>query len=199
MYVLLITLLAFTPLLSATSFLLAVLGFLVSWTYLRFYKTVFPELDTSQPAGLRGDASETFAFAEFFPDVARGPVTVISNTVYGILVALKICTPFPASDGSTSRGDSFAHRGGAPGSTRAETERRRALALKALDQRLSAATAGSSLPAKAPQPLSTIVTDVTAQPQPGAQTDMSSQPFGGLGETSYVQEREGDSEKSSNA
>jgi hypothetical protein len=196
LYILLITTLAFTPLLSAASFFLATLGFMVSWTYLRFYKTAFPDLDTNQSSGLRGDASETFAFTEFFPDATKGPIGSISTIVYNLLVAVKICTPFSAADISASRSDSYIHRSSAPGSTRAETERRRALALKALDQRLHAATAGSSMTAKTPQPPSTVATDVTVQPMPSMQTAMTSQPSNMLGETNYVPEREGEGEKS---
>ncbi len=197
LYIILITFLAFTPLLTCASFLLATTGFLASWTYLRFYKKVFPDLDTSQPMSLRGDASETFAFAEFFPDAVRGPIAAFSGAIYNMLVALRICTPFSAAEVSASRGDSFMQRS-APGSTRAETERRRALALKALDQRLHAATASASMTAKTPQPTSSAVTDVTSQPKPSTQTAMTSQPASILGETSYVPDREGEGEKGNN-
>lgn len=88
------------------------------------------------------------------------------------------------------------HRG-APGSTRAETERRRALALKALDQRLHAATAGAGGMAKSPQPASSAAADVTMQPKPSTQTAMTSQPASMLGETSYVPEGEGNGHKGS--
>ena len=86
----------------------------------------------------------------------------------------------------------------APGSTRAETERRRALALKALDQRLHAASAGAGATAKTPQPASTVATDVTTQPKPSTQTAMTSQPTNMLGETSYMPDTESDGHKSSN-
>ncbi|KAI9770741.1 MAG: hypothetical protein M1840_002991 [Geoglossum simile] len=131
---------------------LAWYGFLSSWTFLRFYKSSFPDLSTSQQPSLKGDASETFAFAYFFPDPLHGPIATISNTIYNILVAVKICTPFSAYDISASnsraeaRGEAglpsllMNNRSALPGSARAETERRRALALKALDQRLHAAT-----------------------------------------------------------
>jgi hypothetical protein len=135
----LVTFLAFTPLLSIASFFLAQYAFITSWTYLRFYKTAFPDLETNQSASLRGDASETFAFAEFFPDPIRAPVATLSDAVYSTLLTLHICTPFSADDVSASRGDPYRQsRNGAPGSSRAETERRRALALKELDQRLTA-------------------------------------------------------------
>jgi hypothetical protein len=196
LYVLLVTLLAFTPLLTSASFFLATFGFLVSWTYLRFYKTAFPDLDTSQPTRLRGDASEAFAFSEFFPEPLRPAVSAFGIVVYNIFVAVRICTPFSAADVSASRGESFVQRS-APGSTRAETERRRALALKALDQRLHAASAGAGATAKMPQPASTVATDITTQPKPSTQTAMMSQPSSILGETSYVPDTESDGQKSS--
>jgi len=193
LYILLVFFLSLTPLFNSASFLLAINSFMVSWTYLRFYKTTFPDLDTPQSAGLRGDASETFAFAEFFPEPVRTPVATFSDQVYNLLVTLRICTPFSAADVSASRGDSYLQRS-APGSTRAETERRRALALKALDQRLHAATAGAST-AKTPQPPASAGHDVSTQPKPSTQTAMTSQPSNMLGETSYVPEREGETDR----
>jgi len=197
LYVLLVTLLAFTPLLTSASFFLATFGFLISWTYLRFYKTAFPDLDTSQPTRLRGDASETFAFSEFFPEPLRPAVAAFSNVVYNILVTAHVCTPFSAADVSASRGESFVQRS-APGSTRAETERRRALALKALDQRLHAASAGAGPTAKTPQPASTVATDIITQPKLSTQTAMTSQASTMLGETSYVPDTESDGQKGGN-
>lgn len=83
---------------------------------------------------------------------------------------VKICTPFSAQP----RGEpSFVQRG-TPGSARAEAERRRALALKALDQRLNAVTAKAPVQASA---------GPSVQVQPVASDQQ-------LGETSYVPERE---------
>jgi hypothetical protein len=174
-----VLLLSLTPLLSAASFFLVTTGFLASWIYLRFYKPAFPDVEASQPFPLRGDASETFAFSEFFPEPAKPFVAAFSNQIYSILVSLKICTPFSEADVSASRGDTFMQRG-TPGSARAEAERRRALALKALDQRLHAATAGGSKTQPPPPPQTGPTVHV--QPQP-------SQPVN-LGETSYVPERD---------
>lgn len=131
--------------------ILAWLGFLASWTYLRFYKRSFPDLGSNQAPSLTGDASETFAIAYFFPDPIHRPVSIVSDTIYSILLAVRICTPFSAADVSASNSQAGARhvtrlvpmRGGEQaraGSARAEAERRRALALKALDQQLHAAT-----------------------------------------------------------
>lgn len=141
-----------------TALLLAWFGFLTSWTYLRFYKRQ-PDLSsasTGDTGGIRGDASETFAFAYFWPDVVHGPVAAISDVIYNALVALRICTPFSAeeveasNEQATARGEgglpSLLNQGGRRGASgkREEAERRRALALKALDQRLHAATANKA-------------------------------------------------------
>lgn len=165
---------------TSSAFFLSVFGFLVSWTYLRFYKSAFPDLETSQNSNLRGDASETFAFSEFFPDPLKPTISMFSNTVYQILVSFHICRPFSDADVSASRGDSFVQRG-TPGTARAEAERRRALALKALDQRLHAATATAKT--QAPPPSSGP--SVQTQPAPITQTAMSNQSGGMLGETNY--------------
>lgn len=148
--------------------LLAIFGFVTSWTYLRFYKVSFADLSVSQPASLRGDASETFAFAHFCPDPIHQPIATVSDAVYGALVAINVIKPFSADDIETSnsqahlRGEGgmshITNRGSgvpAPGSARAEAERRRALALKALDQRLHAASSRAQNAAQAAAPSAT--------------------------------------------
>ena len=127
---------------------------MTSWTYLRFYKKQV-DLSGTNTGGstLRGDASETFSFAYFWPDIVHGPVAMVSDAVFNVLVMIKICTPFSATEVETSNEQASARgEGGLPslmnpggrrggGGKREEAERRRALALKALDQRLQAATA----------------------------------------------------------
>ncbi|KAF9274488.1 hypothetical protein BGZ88_002979 [Linnemannia elongata] len=118
--------------------LMAIYGLFISWIYTRFLKV---------QDGIRGDRSETFSFASFFPEFIQPPVKAVSNFFFGILVRLHICSP-------TGYGGSFqydlenpqmagmGHTFTQPGSLRAEAERRRALALKALDMRLHAASGG---------------------------------------------------------
>ena len=140
-------------------------GFLTSWTYLRFFKiqSDLAGISTSSKE-LKGDASETFAFAYFWPDVIHGPISAISNVIYSLLVTVKVLNPFTEEDiqlsneQATSRGESAlpslmnpTGRQGGRGK-REEAERRRALALKALDERLQAASASrNQQPASAPQ------------------------------------------------
>ena len=136
-----------------TALVLAWLGFLTSWTYLRFYKTQ-TDLSSASTGGakIRGDASETFAFAYFWPDVVQPPIAAVADSIYNALLALHICTPFSAEDVESSTEQAAARRdGGLPNLLNRESrhggagkweeaERRRALALKVLDQRLHEAS-----------------------------------------------------------
>ncbi|KAJ5934962.1 hypothetical protein N7466_004509 [Penicillium verhagenii] len=141
-----------------TAAILAWLGLLTSWTYLRFYKQQ-PDLTGTSTSGLgiKGDASETFAFACLFPDVMQPPIAFVADQIYTLLVTVHILKPFSEDDIASgnqqvlARGEAglptllSSHRGGSAGGSRGkreEADRRRALALKALDQRLQTASAG---------------------------------------------------------
>ena len=149
-----------------TALVLAWAGFFASWTYLRFFKKQADLSGTGTGAAtIKGDASETFAFAYFWPDAVQPPIAAVADGIYNALVALRVLTPFSAEDVETSnvqatvRGEGglpsllnqAGRRGGGSGK-REETERRRALALKALDQRLHAATSNKVQPVDAPTP-----------------------------------------------
>jgi len=149
-----------------TALVLAWGGFFTSWTYLRFFKKQ-AELSGIAPGGsmAKGDASETFAFAYFWPDVVQAPIAAVADGVYNALVACRILTPFSAEDVETGNVHATARvEGGLPsllnqggrkvggGGKREEAERRRALALKALDQRLHAATTNKPQMPAAPPP-----------------------------------------------
>ncbi|KAF7591390.1 hypothetical protein BBP40_001616 [Aspergillus hancockii] len=172
--------------------ILAWLGLLTSWTYLRFFKRQ-PDLTGTSTDGLgtKGDASETFAFACLFPDAIQPPISFVSEQVYSLMVALKICTPFSEEDIASGNQQVLARgeaglpsllnnqRGGLRGTAkRDEAERRRALALKALDQRLQAAAAGR---AHSQSPLDQ---QGLSQPQTATPTVSAGQSM--LGETSYT-------------
>lgn len=140
-----------------TALVLAWAGFFTSWVYLRFYK-LSTELSgsatgTGSSGQVRGDASETFTFASFWPDVVQPPIAAMADGIYNTLVAIRILTPFSAEEVEMSNVQATARlEGGLPSllnqpgrgpgrsGKREEAERRRALALKALDQRLQAAT-----------------------------------------------------------
>ena len=141
---------------TGTAFWLSLTGFVVSWVYLRFHKKseVMGGSGEGEGSTLRGDASDTFAFVAFFPDALHPIISPVSDGIYNILVQLKLCTPFSeeaieSSNQSRSEGlpNIMNSRPGVAGGRRAEAERRRALALKALDQRLNAAAASRAAPA----------------------------------------------------
>ncbi|KAK7203883.1 eukaryotic integral membrane protein-domain-containing protein [Myxozyma melibiosi] len=132
-------------------------GFFTSWIYLRFYRVSnlpfdndlytasspggLPAPVTAEPTTTKGDASDTFSLANFFPDAIAPFIGFISDKTFNFFVTLRLCTPFSQEDveASNMRNGQLRQRFVAPlpGSARAEAERRRALALKALDQRLS--------------------------------------------------------------
>lgn len=167
-----------------TAMFLAYFGFLTAWIYLRFYR-VSPSLSstaTGDGSIIRGDASDTFSFAHFFPEPLQTPIGALADGIYNTLVSLKLCTPFSDQDIDAGNEQASARaegglpsimnpnsKGGRGGGTRAEAERRRALALKALDQRLHAAAA------RGPS------TAAPAAPTASGPTNM-------LGETSYEPE-----------
>ncbi|EEP80568.1 conserved hypothetical protein [Uncinocarpus reesii 1704] len=174
------------------------LGFLISWTYLRFFKRQ-PDLSgtSTNALGIRGDASETFAFACFFPDVIQPPISFISDKLYSVLVAMRVCTPFSAEDIASGNEQAIARgEAGLPSllnptgradvrsmGKREEAERRRALALKALDQRLQAASAN-----RVQQPANPTAASSQSPSQPNAQSPAPAVAPGQsmLGETSYT-------------
>ncbi|CAF1380847.1 unnamed protein product, partial [Didymodactylos carnosus] len=100
-------------------------GIFISWTYLRFFQF--------HKNGTRGDQSNTFSFASFFPPPIQPFISVLANTIFEIFVRVKICKPFvkkynvapPSSITITI-----------PGAEAADADRRRQKALKALDDRL---------------------------------------------------------------
>ena len=171
-----------------TALVLAWSGFFISWIYLRFYKRQ-PDVSGSSTSGngIKGDASETFAFAYFWPDVVQPPIAAVADGVYNALVALRICTPFSAEEVESSNEQAMSRsEGGLPSllnqsgrkegaGKREEAERRRALALKALDQRLHAATASKPQPATVPMSGPSSAEEVPPINEPPAAKSQSSE------------------------
>jgi len=130
-----------------TAMFLSWISFLTSWTFLRFYR-VSPLVtsSTGESSTIRGDASDTFAFAYFFPEPLHTPLATLCDQIYNVLVSIKVCTPFSESEIDVGNEQALARSEGtilptvSRGSRREEAERRRALALKALNQRLDASS-----------------------------------------------------------
>eukprot|EP00075_Anas_platyrhynchos_P033884 XP_027323137.1 transmembrane protein 115 [Anas platyrhynchos] len=99
-------------------------GLLSSWVYLRFYQ---------RHSRGRGDMSDHFAFATFFPEILQPAVGMAANLVYGLLVKVRLCRK------TVKRYDVGAPSSitiSLPGTDPQDAERRRQLALKALNERL---------------------------------------------------------------
>lgn len=183
-----------------TAALLAWFGVLTSWTYLRFYKRQYDLSSTStsgEGSTLKGDASETFAFAMFFPDAIQPPIIFVSSQIYNLLIAVKICTPFSTEEIASSneqaaaRGEaglpSLLNNAGRGRSMvkREEAERRRALALKALDQRLNVASANRPPPppsSSTPAPAAAAAAAASSPHPPSVQASAA------LGSTDFTPE-----------
>ncbi|KAH7090640.1 eukaryotic integral membrane protein-domain-containing protein [Paraphoma chrysanthemicola] len=175
-----------------TAMFLAYFGFMTAWVYLRFFR-ISPSMSsaaTGDGSVIKGDASDTFAFAHFFPEPIHTPLAALTEGLYNTFISLGVCTPFSAQDIDAGNEQASARaegglpsimnpngRGGRGGATRAEAERRRALALKALDQRLHAAAARG--------------------PTPGAPAAASASGPSMLGETNYEPERSDEPERPS--
>ncbi|PIL31764.1 hypothetical protein GSI_06468 [Ganoderma sinense ZZ0214-1] len=110
-------------------FIIIQFGWLVSYVWLRFYKKNSAETLSGGPA--YGDRSETFAFVSWFPPLLHGPMSILGNTVYGVANKFHLIP----TGGNDAEAGGYSQ---VPGGARAEAERRRAMALKALDQRVAA-------------------------------------------------------------
>lgn len=101
-----------------------VYGALSGWVYLRFYQ---------RHSRGRGDMSDHFAFASFFPEVLQPAVGLLAGLVHAALVKIKVCRKM------VKRYDVGAPSSitiSLPGTDPQDAERRRQLALKALNERL---------------------------------------------------------------
>ncbi|KAI9208489.1 eukaryotic integral membrane protein-domain-containing protein [Polychytrium aggregatum] len=138
-----------------TQYYVALYATLTAWIYLRFYK---------KQDGIAGDRSETFSFASFFPEFLHVIIHPISNSVFNLLVSIHVCAPLMPTYSEIFNGDDLEvgktmSKPAAKAdfnSRLADAERRRALALRALDMRMQSvatesASRGISSP---PSPLS---------------------------------------------
>ncbi|KAF0036795.1 hypothetical protein F2P81_012107 [Scophthalmus maximus] len=99
-------------------------GALSGWVYLRFYQ---------RHSRGRGDMSDHFAFASFFPEALQPVVGLLAGLVHSALVKVKVCRKM------VKRYDVGAPSSitiSLPGTDPQDAERRRQLALKALNERL---------------------------------------------------------------
>ncbi|WFD24070.1 hypothetical protein MEQU1_002767 [Malassezia equina] len=104
------------------------IAWITSWIYLRFYQ--------AHPEGPRGDSSDAFAFVLWFPPPAQPVLAPVFNTLHRLAYAARL-VPRNAGYMDLELSLAQAQRSGA----REEAERRRAMALAALDARVAPAAA----------------------------------------------------------
>ncbi|XP_071960562.1 transmembrane protein 115-like [Antedon mediterranea] len=117
-------------------------GIFVAWVYLRFYQK-------QSDGKILGDMCDHFSFASFFPEIIRPPIAVFSNTVHGFLVKIKVCKKQVRK---YDVGAPSAITITLPGTDPADAERRRQLALKALNERLTRVEQQTEWPSMDDQP-----------------------------------------------
>lgn len=100
------------------------IAWITSWIYLRFYQ--------AHPGAPRGDASDEFAFVTWFPPPARRVLAPVFNAIHRVAYTARVV---PRNTGYMDLELSLAQaqRSGA----REEAERRRTMALAALDARMA--------------------------------------------------------------
>lgn len=138
--------------LSITPFLTPLfINFYISWFYLRYYQInhVADILPTATNSGsstssgsstVRGDASDTFAFVQFFPDRWHSYLRPVSRFFYHSSVFLGVFKPFNDDDIESSnlrtiqRLNKGTRSNGS--SSNSDTDRRKRIALKVLEQKV---------------------------------------------------------------
>ncbi|CDK25443.1 unnamed protein product [Kuraishia capsulata CBS 1993] len=122
-------------------------SFYISWMYLRFFQktTLSNDLITpttvTQGTVIRGDASDTFAFIQFFPDFIKPTLKPLCRAIYHTSVLLSVIKPFNDDDIETGnlraikRINAFTQQDQNV-SARDIAERRRQVALRVLEERV---------------------------------------------------------------
>jgi hypothetical protein len=141
---LILTIISFVRL-SPTPAIQAWIGLIVSWTYLRFFQASVIDPLLPQPndvvgvTKLYGDASETFSFVHFFPDVLAPVLSPLFGQIFEIMVQLNLLNRF--DDSEVEQGNLIASRrltgqDSQQLDSRNASERRRQVALKVLEERI---------------------------------------------------------------
>lgn len=112
-----------------------------SWMYLRYFKT-------NGLNGVRGDASEAFAFATLFPDPVR-PFVAVAGTVLHLfckpVINLLLSSGGEAPTANGTAKPDLVSSIAQERTTSLDSERRRQRAMKALDERLAGSQSDSAV------------------------------------------------------
>ena len=85
-------------------------GIITAWFYLRFLQAHVRHSNTASSGTsnssvktvTHGDLSESFAFDTLFPTIIRPPMTLLSNIIFQIFVAMKCCSKIVRQDYSAN-------------------------------------------------------------------------------------------------
>ncbi|ODQ82578.1 hypothetical protein BABINDRAFT_169831 [Babjeviella inositovora NRRL Y-12698] len=114
------------------------LSLITAWAYLRFYQSTLTDPQLPQPNDvvgvlrIQGDASDAFAFVEFFPNVLKPWLGPFFNDVYELMCVMSIVSAFNEESVEQSNA-----RAAKRGKNKDTSERRRQVALKVLEDRIS--------------------------------------------------------------
>ncbi|KAJ3016006.1 hypothetical protein HKX48_004262 [Thoreauomyces humboldtii] len=86
-------------------FFIVLFGTLVAWLYTRFFK---------RQDGIKGDRSETFSFASFFPDFLQPAIKPVSSAIFKLAIKIKICAPIGHDALPVTKQDTAGGGGGGP-------------------------------------------------------------------------------------
>jgi len=112
-----------------TELLCCTFGVYTAWIYLRFFQI---------RDGIKGDRSETFQFASFFPTRLRPLAVTLSTIVFRLLVLLSICKRIAPDPDQEQKGFQYTKpTSSLIGNEPYDAERRRNLAAAALEARLA--------------------------------------------------------------
>ncbi|XP_076448092.1 transmembrane protein 115-like [Babylonia areolata] len=137
-------------------------GIVISWVYLRFYQ--------KHTNGNRGDMGDSFSFSSFFPNQLQPLMAVVSSTVFNMLIRVRLCRkPQRRYDVGSPTTITVT----LPGSQLHDAERRKQVALKALNDRLQSADPSPLWP---PLTVSGPSTPTSPSPTPPTPPATSSQP-----------------------
>lgn len=139
-YALVLACLAAGGQLSGGGLFLALVCMHAAWTYLRYFRA-------NDLNGVRGDASDAFAFATLFPDPVRPLVAVAGSVIHlvcrpliGVLLAAGGEAPAAGAGAKADLVSSIAQER----TSAQDAERRRQRAMKALDERLAGSQSDSA-------------------------------------------------------
>jgi membrane associated rhomboid family serine protease len=156
--IMMLTTLIFSLISFSAALFVVIPGVIASWVYLRWFQ--------AKPGEVVGNPSNDFSFASFFPESVQPTVNTIANLIWVLGRSICCCVWRPPRATTTIASTGERELASAPSvlSAPADAERRRMMALKALDARLAQVKQTSTRPLDNIAPVTTIDTTVLTKP-----------------------------------